>query len=502
MRSFLQCRRGSVALATVIALVPLIGFIALGAEAGSWYVTKQHAQNAADAAAYSGGLRLACLLSGSSACETTQSPPDYVYRGKQFADRNGFCDTRDTSYACNSTPPAGTTHTVQIDRGTYASGAWTTSASGNFIRASASQQQSGYLAAVLGFTTINIGAQAIVEVKNPKNLCGLGIGPSAPALTIGGSSTITGTGCGLMSDTSVKYNSAPSFSGSDWAVNAVNGCVASAGHCDLSVPYNYNALPAANPLAVLNSASFNTMPTMTGKNATSTPTCSTLSPSPPAGATRCYSVSANTAGTAYKSPANNADYIVFVAGAPGTYYFNDSFTFSSTTTVKFAPGTYYFNGAFGGAMTADFAPGTYFFKDSAVTLSGTVTCSTCTSWTGTGLGVTLVLLGNSSLSITGNVSLSAPKTNTFSSDLNGVLIDDQATGNSNNVTINGGTVSLGGAMYFPYVSVTWGGNVQSSTTTCTEVVANSLTINGNAYLSSSGCTGNAVFKSQVVALVN
>ncbi|MBR1179810.1 pilus assembly protein TadG [Bradyrhizobium sp. KB893862 SZCCT0404] len=480
MRSFLQCRRGSVALATVIALVPLIGFIALGAEAGSWYVTKQHAQNAADAAAYSGGLRLACLLSGSSACETTQSPPDYVYRGKQFADRNGFCDTRDTSYACNSTPPAGTTHTVQIDRGTYASGAWTTSASGNFIRASASQQQSGYLAAVLGFTTINIGAQAIVEVKNPKNLCGLGIGPSAPALTIGGSSTITGTGCGLMSDTSVKYNSAPSFSGSDWAVNAVNGCVASAGHCALSVPYNYNALPAKNPLAVLNSESFNTTPTITGN---SSPTTSCPSP-PPAGATQC--VNENTAGTAYgKLTANTGDYFVFVpkvAGTQGTYYFTKNFTVN------------------GG--TIDLAPGTYFFKDSAVSLGGTVTCSTCTSWTGTGLGVTLVLLGNSSLSITGNVSLSAPKTNTFSSDLNGVLIDDQATGNSNNVTINGGTVSLGGAMYFPYVSVTWGGNVQSSTTTCTEVVANSLTINGNAYLSSSGCTGNAVFKSQVVALVN
>ena len=60
MRNLLRCRRGSVAFATVIALVPLIGVVALGGEAGSWYVTKQHAQNAADAAAYSGGLRLAC----------------------------------------------------------------------------------------------------------------------------------------------------------------------------------------------------------------------------------------------------------------------------------------------------------------------------------------------------------------------------------------------------------------------------------------------------------
>ena len=56
MHNLLRCRRGSVAFATVVALVPLIGVVALGAEAGSWYVTKQHAQNAADAAAYLGRL--------------------------------------------------------------------------------------------------------------------------------------------------------------------------------------------------------------------------------------------------------------------------------------------------------------------------------------------------------------------------------------------------------------------------------------------------------------
>src|SRR5437016_10711027 len=87
MHNVLRCRRGSVALATVIALVPLIGVVALGAEAGSWYVTKQSAQNAADAAAYSGGLWVQCSLSGDINCDQAQS---YVYRGKQFADRNRF----------------------------------------------------------------------------------------------------------------------------------------------------------------------------------------------------------------------------------------------------------------------------------------------------------------------------------------------------------------------------------------------------------------------------
>src|SRR5881409_586671 len=98
MRNMLRCRRGSAAFATVIALVPLIGVVALGAEAGSWYVTKQHAQNAADAAAYSGGFTLACSISGTTSCDTTIPTPTYDYRGKQFAAQNGFCNSGGASY--------------------------------------------------------------------------------------------------------------------------------------------------------------------------------------------------------------------------------------------------------------------------------------------------------------------------------------------------------------------------------------------------------------------
>ena len=143
--------------------MPLIGVVALGAEAGSWYVTKQQAQNAADAAAYSGGLSLACSISKSSTCDQAQ---DYVYRGKQFADQNSFCDPRDksSSYPCANSPPTGTTQTVQIDQPTSSR-----------VRAIVSQQQPAYLATVLGLSTVNIGATAIAEVKQLANPCVLGI---------------------------------------------------------------------------------------------------------------------------------------------------------------------------------------------------------------------------------------------------------------------------------------------------------------------------------------
>src|SRR4051812_3187877 len=149
----LRCRRGSAAFATVAALVPLIGVVALGGEAGSWYVTKQHAQNAADAAAYSGALWVAC--SDPTKCDKTQN---YVDRGKQFAARNGFCDS-----GC---APTGTSQTVQIDQPT-----------GDRVRAIVSQHQPGYLSRVLGLFPggLDIRAQAIAQVQNPKDLCFLGL---------------------------------------------------------------------------------------------------------------------------------------------------------------------------------------------------------------------------------------------------------------------------------------------------------------------------------------
>src|SRR4051794_2431422 len=158
MRNLLHCRRGSVAFAAVIALVPLIGVVALGAEAGSWYVTRQHAQNAADAAAYSGALRLACTRSGGS-CDTAQNVD---YRGKQFAAQNAFCTSGDsTAYprrACAASLPTGISQAVQIEIGDYSGSTFTTppSSTGNAVRATVSQTQPGYLAAVLNLKTVTI----------------------------------------------------------------------------------------------------------------------------------------------------------------------------------------------------------------------------------------------------------------------------------------------------------------------------------------------------------
>src|SRR6516162_1354193 len=137
----LRCHRGSAAFATVVALVPLIGVVALGGEAGLWYVTKQHVQNAADAAAYSGALSLACSINAQKGvpCTDTNSVD---YRGKEFAAQNAFCNAGDTSYPgsqCVTTLPTGTSQTVQINSLTSWNGV-----NGNFVQAVVQQTQPAY----------------------------------------------------------------------------------------------------------------------------------------------------------------------------------------------------------------------------------------------------------------------------------------------------------------------------------------------------------------------
>jgi Flp pilus assembly protein TadG len=499
MRNLLRSRRGSAAFATVIALVPLIGAVALGAEAGSWYVTWQHARNAADAAAFSGALRLACDIAGAD-CSTQPSVASYA---KQFAAQSAFCNSGDTAYTgtnCATSLPTGVSQAVQIDIGDYSAGTFTTPPAGigNAVRARVSQQQPAYLAAVLGLTTVNIPTQAIAQVQQPSKLCGLSLGPDpngGGALKLGGNVSNNGTGCPLMSDASVQFASTPSFSGSGWAVLGATGC-SPAGTCaSPGVTHNYFMPPARDPLQALKTASFNN--TFIDTNVTGNSNPARVNPCPasaPAGSTKCFSMSPNSASSAYGNiTVSNGDYYYCPPATQAIYYFSGNIAVNTGGTLACNPGspvTFYLKGGInvnGGTVTL--AAGTY-LSNGNVSLGGTVT----------GTNVTLVLLGNSKLTINGGgVSLSAPTTNTFSSLLNGVLIDDQATGA---VSINGnGTVQLGGAMYFPNAGVKFGGTAQPTNTTCSEVIAQTLDMTGSAFLSTDGCVPTTIAYSQVVALV-
>jgi Flp pilus assembly protein TadG len=314
MRNLLRCRKGSVTFATIVALVPLIGAVALGAEAGSWYVTKQHAQNAADAAAYSGGLRLACQLAASN-CTDTQSVD---YRGKQFASQNSFCNSGDRAYpgsTCLTSLPSGTLQNVTIASLTSWSGV-----NGHYVQATVSQQQSTSLAKVLGLSTVTIGATAVAEVSSlAKPPCVLAL---KDPITFQGSPTVSSPDCGISSNSTAadaigfKGNNgiqlnAPSFT--------VGGCSQTGGsQCTNVQTYQQ---PVPDPLSGLNAA-------MTALNTSNFPSgsCGSTLKSYETGA--CY------------NPGNPT----IPSTLSGTYYFtgkvkiNGSPTISGTATLIFFGG--------------------------------------------------------------------------------------------------------------------------------------------------------------------
>jgi Flp pilus assembly protein TadG len=450
MRNLLHCRRGSVALATVIALVPLIGVVALGAEAGSWYVTKQHAQNAADAAAYSGAVQLACLNSGSATCATQ----DYVYRGKQSAAQNAFCNATDPSYPgsqCVANLPTGISQTVQIASLTSWNGA-----PGTFVQATVSQQQPAYLAAVLGLSTVNIPATAIAKLQ------GLAKPPCALALTgsisFQGSPNINAPDCGMASND--PANNALNFTGGGMTMNlgslsAVGGCTGAASFCNTAM--TYMPAPIPNPFSALDG----TLTTLCGANPTLPATC---------GLPTC----------------GGSSLVAYTAATPCT---NNNLHITGNTPETLS-GVYFISGT--------------------LKITGTPTIS--------GTGVTFILLPGATLNNQGNalITITAPTTAPSASSLPAALQSDAIRSlfqymavydaSANPVQFGGNSnINITGSIYAPTAAVTFQGNPTLSFGggSCGQLIAASIAFNGNATFddTGTGCGNSQLKTAQYVQLV-
>jgi Flp pilus assembly protein TadG len=459
MRSLLRCRRGSAAFATVIALVPLIGVVALGGEAGSWYVTRQHAQNAADAAAYSGAVQQLCLAN--PPCAATQTVD---YRAKQSAAQNAFCNAGSTSYPgskCATSLPTGISRTVQIAQLTSWKGA-----SGTFVQAIASQQQPGYLAKVLGLSTVNIGAMAVATVQSlTAPPCVLSLTGS---ISFQGSPNINAPNCGMASND--KDKDAINFTGGGMSMNlgslsTVGGCTGAASFCNTAL--TYMPAPTTNPFSALDGA----LTTLCGANPTLPAKCGLTPPCDNKGGTELVPYTAATKCT------------------------NDGFK-SKGNTVVTGPG---------GVLPLP--AGVYF-------LSGKLTLTGGSSITGT--GVTFILLPGAEIDTKGGgtLTLSGPSTAPSASSLPAALQSSADLfqymaiyyASATDVTFGGtSNITLTGNIYAPKAAVTFQGDptiAVGGTGGCGQLIAASIAFNGNSTFDTTGCPSQTkVPKSQYVQLV-
>ncbi|WOH84473.1 pilus assembly protein TadG-related protein [Bradyrhizobium sp. BEA-2-5] len=433
MRNMLHCRRGSAAFATVIALIPLIGMMALGGEAGSWYVTRQRAQGAADAAAYAGALRLACdsAPQPGTTCNNTQT---YDYRGKQAAAQNAFCNSGDTAYpGSRCVAISGVTRTVQVASLTSWNGV-----AGTYVQATLSQQQPGYLAQVLGLSTVTIAATAVAKLDSlAKPPCVLAL---KDPVTFQGSATVSSATCGISSDSSAS-NAIGFIGNSGISVNApsytVGGCSQTGGSQCTGVQTYQQPIP--DPLSAVNTA------------------LSALKTSN------------------FANNINNA--------APQPYEtcscYNTNPSFSPTTTLN---GTYYFSGN--------------------ITINGNPTITGTATLIFFGSGTSLKFTGNPTIQLTAMKSPTGPSVLSASvlALMKDLLLYDGESYSKQGVNISGTSTSyFNGTVYIPNAPVTYGGNSSSSApgTGCYQVIAYAVTFQGNTTLDNSQCTSDGAAKPNV-----
>lgn len=445
MTSLLLCHRGSVSFVTVIAMLPLAGALALGAEAGSWYVTRQSAQNSADAAAYSGALKLACSLSAS--CADTSSVD---YRGKQYAAQNYFCNTGDTSYPGSrcGTLPSNISRSVQIASLTSWNGA-----GGNFVQAIVGQQQPAYLASLLGLTTVNINATAVAKVFTLSNPCILSL---VDPIAFQGSTTVQAPACGLASNSTASNSVDFTGNGLDVSnagtISGQGGCYDTGGtQCNSAVTY---APLVPDPLSGLNSA----MSSLT---------------------------TANFSGSC---PSGNFDLPTAYDTTAGQTCVNAGFTFKSNGAPT-KDGKYPLNGV-------------YFFSGSLTIQSAEIT------GTATWIllpGATLTINGNPTIQLTALDTVSTTQVPAALTSVVGLMsklliYDPETTASNQSVTISGNSTSyFNGIVYAPNASVVYQGSTASYT--CVQVIAKGVTLSGNSNLDNSGCPASSKIESHIVRLV-
>ncbi|WBL81482.1 hypothetical protein I3J27_14045 [Bradyrhizobium xenonodulans] len=409
--------------------------MALGGEAGSWYVTRQRAQGAADAAAYSGALRLACdnAPQPGTTCSNTQSVD---WRGKQVAAQNSFCNSGDTSYpgaTCATSLPQGVSKSVQI----ATLGSWN-GIPGNYVQATVSQQQPAYLAQLLGLSTINVVATAVASVDS------LATPPCVLALkdpvTFQGSPTVSSPTCGISSNSTA--DNAIGFKGnSGIQVNApsytVGGCSQTGGSQCTGVKTYQQPIP--DPLSALNTA----LSALTTSN--------------------------------FSSRNNNA--------APLPYEtcscYNTNPSFGSTTSLN---GTYYFSGN----VVINGNP----------TITGTATLIFFGSGTSLKFTGNPTIQITAMKSPTGPSVLSA-SVKALMKDL--LIYDGEAYTKSGVNISGTSTSYFNGTVYVPNTPVTYGGNSSSSApaTGCYQVIAYAVNFLGNTALDNSKCTSDGAVKPNV-----
>jgi hypothetical protein len=314
------------------------------------------------------------------------------------------------------------------------------SANSGYVEAIVSKPEPTYFLRALGVGTMTVSARAVAYEGNGPN-CIYVLNPSAPAAFSANGNVDVNSGCGLLVDSSSSTGLSVVGNVSITAPSiGVVGGYSSGGNSTLSPTPKIGVIPASDPLANV--------------QAPTVGSCAHTN----------FSLNGNSGST----------------GSPYQLY----------------PGTYCGGISVHGNAVLFFNPGTYVLAGGGMSISAntTMTGAGLTFYNTTGTG------GYGAISFNGNstANFSAPT----SGPLTGILFfQDRSIPSSGAAsTISGNSSStFDGAIYFPTTSVSFHGN--SSANGYSIVVANLLTLSGNASLGSNytSLTGGSPIKGTILA---
>lgn len=210
---FRTSHRGQVLVLVVLALVVLIGCVALAVDVGMLWGVRRKMQTAADAAAVAGAV-------------ASRQSQDVTAAANNVASLNGYTDGANGVIITITNP--------------YSSTVCTSAA--KCVKVAIAQPQPTYFLRVLGFSSINVSVSAAAGTTNSGS-CIYGLGPDSPALKVTGSPVINSQ-CGIISNNNAQC-------GGNFTVTAPIGVAGTANGCPANTVTNISPVP--DPFASLGS---------------------------------------------------------------------------------------------------------------------------------------------------------------------------------------------------------------------------------------------------------
>lgn len=204
--------RGSIAIIAAFTMPVMVGGMALGAEAGSWYMKQRKLQHAADMAAYAAAIRL--MQGDTSATATTAGQRV----GKCTWDNDPNCQTTSTVTINITTPYGGNSKRVE---------------------AQVSETVPRYLSAILASGSVSLSARAVAQytLESSSKACVLALKKDADVgIKVSGNTSVSFNGCDVVSNS----GSESSFSMQSGAAVITTDCIRLSGEASTNANADIN----------------------------------------------------------------------------------------------------------------------------------------------------------------------------------------------------------------------------------------------------------------------